>query len=45
MDLERQVEHYKEKLRRTCIKLTEVLALYHEAGTNLHSETLASRIL
>lgn len=33
IDMQRQVKHYKEKLRRTCVKLTEVLALYHEAST------------
>ena len=35
LELERQVEYYKEKLRRTCAKLTEVLALYKEV--RMHS--------
>jgi len=44
MDLERKVQYYKDKLRRTCVKLTEVLALYREAGTNLHVKTVAPKI-
>jgi len=35
VQLERQAECYKEKLRRTCAKLTEVLALYQQVRSLL----------
>jgi len=35
MELERQVEYYKDKLRRTCAKLTEVLAIYQQVCIEL----------
>ena len=42
-ELQRQVGHYKERLRRTCAKLIEVLALYQQVLTVIHTTSVLYR--